>query len=169
MFETLRDGVCQSVDLWAQAGKKREGRGDCQDVIGRRQQALASLEAQRVHPLGTEARTGVASQDVLHTEHIGRVLPHQVRAFAHDSAHRSRSLWVDEPCGQHAQSSHMGQPAGLRMVIRILQAAVWVHRRRVGSGHPGGRRHQPIDEPVPVGGRLHHHALEVGALRGSLL
>jgi hypothetical protein len=62
----------------------------------------------------------------------------------------------------------MGQPAGLGMVSRILQAAILLHRRGVGQRHPVVGRHQPVNEPVPVSGRRHHHAGAVGLIRGSL-
>jgi hypothetical protein len=61
----------------------------------------------------------------------------------------------------------MGQPAGIRTVIRLLQTALGLPRRRVGHVHAVGRLHQSIDEPVPVGGRRHDHALEGGVLRSS--
>jgi hypothetical protein len=63
----------------------------------------------------------------------------------------------------------MGHPAGIGMVIRLLQAALLLPRRRVGQRHPVVRLPQPINEPVPVIGGLDHHALEVGAIRGSWL
>jgi hypothetical protein len=34
--------------------------------------------------------------------------------------------------------------------------------------HPVVGLHQPVNEPVPVRGRLHHHAGDVGLIRGSL-
>ena len=63
----------------------------------------------------------------------------------------------------------MSQPAGIGIVIRLLQPAVWLHRRWVGQRPPVGGLQQPIDEPVPVVGGLDHPALEVCLLWGSAL
>ena len=63
----------------------------------------------------------------------------------------------------------MSQPAGIGIVIRLLQPAVWLHRRWVGQMHPVVGLHQPIDKPVPVGGGLYHYARDICLIRGSWL
>ncbi len=104
VLQTRRNELFQSFDLLPQAMPNGQTAGDCQDVIGLRQQALELLQGQLVNLLDTEAHPGIARHDVLHPEHIGRVLPNHVRAFAQDIPHGPLGLWGDVPLGQHAQS-----------------------------------------------------------------
>jgi hypothetical protein len=55
------------------------------------------------------------------------------------------------------------------MIIAILQAILLLDGGGVGPMHPVVRLPQPIDSPVPVRGRFHHQALDIGVIRGSLL
>jgi len=73
------------------------------------------------------------------------------------------------PLGQHAQSQHLGQPASVGTVIGILETVVLLHRCGVGQMHPVAGLHQPVDEPVPVIGRLYHHTGDVFLILSSLL
>lgn len=51
----------------------------------------------------------------------------------------------------------------------MLQAAIRLHGGRVGQMDPVVGVHQLIDEPVPVGSRLHYHARDLGVIRSQLL
>jgi len=152
VFQTLTYGFFSTCDLLAQAVKHRQAAGDRQDLLGLGQQAVECFLRERVHPLGTEAHTSVSPHDVLPTQHSGRMLTNHVSAFAYYIPHGPLGFGGDRAFGQHAQSSHMGQPAGIGMVIRLLQTTVLLHRCWVSQMHPGACLHQPIDEPVPVGG-----------------
>ena len=61
----------------------------------------------------------------------------------------------------------MGQPTGIGMVMGRLQPVLRLQRCRVGQMHPIAGLPQPINEPVPGGGGLSHHAHAVGLMRGS--
>jgi len=60
------------------------------------------------------------------------------------------------------------QPLGIRLIVRVRDPAVRLRRRGVRQLHPIAYRHQSIDQPVPVVGRLHDdpaHPLPVRAER----
>jgi hypothetical protein len=82
VFQTFLDGLFQDFDLLAQTVKDREATGNREDWVDRGQQALKFLLRQLATPLDTAARTGIPYHDILHTEHIGRVLSDQVRTLA---------------------------------------------------------------------------------------
>ena len=63
----------------------------------------------------------------------------------------------------------MREPAGVGTLIGMLQAALLLHRGRVGQMHPVVCLHQPIDEPVPVVRRLHHHARDLCVIGRQLI
>ena len=104
MLETLRDGLFQPFDLLAQAVQKHQAAGNRKALLRLGEQTLELCRGQLVNALGTAARPGVARHEVVQTQHIGRVLPPQVRAFASYSPHGPRGLWVEVPWGQHAQT-----------------------------------------------------------------
>jgi hypothetical protein len=164
-----RHGLCARFALWAQTVQEGETAGDRQPLVGLGQQALAVVFGARVHRLDTEAPPGMARPEVWHTAHLGRVRPPPGRAFAHALPHGPRGLGGEGPCGQHAQSSHRGQPARRGRGLRILQAALWLHRGRVGQMPPVGRFQPSVDKPVPRRGRLHPHARDGGVIRGEVL
>jgi hypothetical protein len=103
-LQRLRPGLCERFDLVAQTVQECATAGDRQHLVGLGQQALAGCLGARVKPLRTAARTGMARQDVWHTEPIGRVLPNPGRAFAQDLPHGPRGLGGAVPFGQHAQA-----------------------------------------------------------------
>jgi hypothetical protein len=160
-LQSGRHGLCERFALVAQPVQECETAGDRQPLVGLGKPARAGCLGALVHPLRPEARTGLARQAVGHPEHLGRVRPNQGRACAPDLPHGPRGLGGAGPCGPHAQSSHLGQPARIGMGLRRLQAALLLQRGRVGQMHPVVRCHPAVDEPGPVRGRLHHHALDV--------
>jgi hypothetical protein len=85
VVQTLMDTLFQGFDLVAQAVQGREAARDGQDVGGLGQQTRDLPLPQLAHPFETETRTRIADQDILYTEHIGRVLQHEVRAFPQSS------------------------------------------------------------------------------------
>jgi hypothetical protein len=95
VLETFLDGLFQGFDLVAQAIKHREATDNRQDLVDFGQQALALWLGQLANPLDTEARTRIPYHDVLHTEHIRRVLADQVRALTQHIAHGSLGFRMD--------------------------------------------------------------------------
>jgi|RhiMethySRZTD1v2_1073278.scaffolds.fasta_scaffold77657_2 hypothetical protein len=81
VVQTLMDTLCQGFDLVAQAVQDREAARDGQDVGGLGQHARELLLRELANPFETETRTCMAYQDILYTEHIGRVLTYEVRAL----------------------------------------------------------------------------------------
>jgi len=63
----------------------------------------------------------------------------------------------------------VGQPARIRMIIRILQPLILLHSGRVGQMHAVARLHEAIHEPVPMVGRFDHQPLQGCLIRGYLL
>ena len=164
-----RHGLCERGALGAQTGQERETAGDRQPLGGRGKQALAVCLRARVPPFGTEAPAGMARQEVGPPEPMGRMLTHHVSTFAQHIPPCAGGLWGDGAVGQPAQSSPLGSPPGLGMVIRLLQTAVGWHGCRVGPIPPGVCFQQPSDEPGPVGGRCDDHARDGRVIRGSWL
>ena len=119
--------------------------------------------------LGPEAHARLPPEDVVPTAPMRGLLAYQVGAFAQAIPHGPLSFWVAGSRGPRTQSSPMGHPASVGTVIGIRETVVLLPRCGVGERHPGACLPQAIDEPVPVIGGLHHHALEVGVIRSSWL
>lgn len=81
VLQTLVDNLFQGCDLVAQAVQDHKTARNGQDVVGLGQQALERLLRQRTNLFETETRPSIAYEDIVHTEHMGRVLTDEVRAF----------------------------------------------------------------------------------------
>src|SRR5439155_25532814 len=98
------DDLLQRFDLLAQAVQDREAARDGQDLVGLDKQALKFFLRQLANPLDTEARTSITHHDVLHAEHIGRVLTHPVRALTQQISYRPRGFATNISFAQYPQS-----------------------------------------------------------------
>jgi len=92
-------------------------------------------------------------------------MAHQLPALAQQVAHRSILRGVNIPLRQNPQAQHVRQPTRIVVVIGVLQAAVFLHPRRVGQMYLEARRHQSVDQPVPVEGGLHGDPRECFSIR----
>jgi len=54
----------------------------------------------------------------------------------------------------------MSQPARIALIVGILESLVLMNRCRVDEVHPIALFHQPLDQPVPVLGRLDCDAVQ---------
>ena len=106
---------------------------------------------------------------MLRTRLLCRLSLLAVSACAQHIPHGPLGLWVDVSFGPRTQAYHMGSPTGIGIVIRLLQAALWLYGCWVGQMHPVAGVHAPINEPVPIRGRCDDHPLEVCVIRDSLL
>ena len=97
---------------------------------------------------------------VLHADDLGTSRLHQLHASTHQIAHRTRLARIDIALMQDPQTQQVRKPARVVLIGAVLESLVLHHRRWLRQVHAIARRHQPIHQPVPVVGRLHHDALK---------
>jgi hypothetical protein len=80
---------------------------------------------------------------------------HQSHASAEKIPHRPAFGIVDVASRQDPKSEQLGQKVRIILVVGVLDAFVLVDLGRIGQDHRESGGLEPIDQPVPVEGRLH--------------
>ena len=155
----LRQGLAlQQIDGRVLAAHDQQVALHRQGLVRVRQQPAHRLRRQALDLVGAQGVTAVAGKQVLHRQQVGRMLLHQTPAPPQQVAHRAIFLGVDVALGQQPQAQQLRQPAGVGVVVAVLEPAVLHDGGRVGQVDPVAGLHQGVDQPVPVVGGLHHQA-----------
>lgn len=64
------------------------------------------------------------------------------------------------PGGPSLQPQEVREPAGVVMIVRVLEAAVLREAWDMSQVHDVAGVHEPVNEPIPIIGGLHGNALE---------
>ena len=86
---------------------------------------------------------------------------YQAHALTGQVAQPSLALGVDIPGRQDPESHQVRKPERVMLVVRVLESVVLNNRPSVHQAHLVPRIHQPIDQPVPIEGRLYRHSHEL--------
>ena len=103
----------------------------------------------------------VAGQQVAHAQDLGAALAHELAAFAQQVTHGALLARIDVAGGQNAQAQQVGQVARIAEVAAVLQTALLLDSGSVDQVQSKTRVLQAIDQPVPVVGGLHRHAVQL--------
>lgn len=82
----------------------------------------------------------------------------ELHALARQIARRPLLPRQDRSRRQDAQPQQRGEVLRIGVVAAVLQSFVLLDRRRVGEMHMVASILQSVDQPIPVVGRLDHHA-----------
>jgi hypothetical protein len=83
-----------------------------------------------------------------------------VTSFPQQITYRPLILRVNVTFGEDVESKHFGKPKGIVLVINMLHPFVLLDGGRIRQMYGESFRHQSVNEPVPVVGRLDHDTLK---------
>jgi hypothetical protein len=169
VLETLRKSLVSCFDRLLQTVPYHAATGDCQHLGLLRQPAREVLRRPLLKPFAAEACPRITRPEVVHTAHSGGVLTDHMHAWASQSADCPCRRGITIPFGQDRQSPHVRSPACIGMSSGIRQATSRLHRSGGRQLSPIGCLPQPVDSPVPVGGRCDDQARHLRVIRSSLL
>ena len=86
---------------------------------------------------------------------------HQLHALARQIAHDAMLPRQDRARRQDSQPQQVGQVLRIRLVAAVLETVVLLDRSSVCEMHVEASILQPVDQPIPVVGRLDHDAGQI--------
>jgi hypothetical protein len=81
----------------------------------------------------------------------------QSHALSGQIAQSTPTLRIDISSRQYAEPHQVREPKGIMLVVGVLESVVLHYRSGVHQTHLVPRLHQPIDQPIPIEGRLDRH------------
>ena len=120
--------------------------------------ASMSLAVKTLDLIAGDPRAQLPRHDVLDREDVRGAAVHQLHPLAGQIAHRAVFPRQDRAGRQDPQSQQMGEVTRIRLVAAVLEPVVLFDRGGVGQMHAETGILEPIDQPIPVVGRLDHDA-----------